>query len=93
MFRYRGQHIVIPRVASSNTHTLETIIVIYIKPIGQVSYVSASYGGSASDRHRRDTPLLKDVFSIMADMRIMAEYYSLDASKRINVNTPTIKGC
>ena len=51
------------RGASSNTHTLETIIVICITPIGQVSYVSASYGGSANDRHRRDTLLEDDMFS------------------------------
>ena len=38
------------RVASSNTHTLETIIVICITPRGQVSY------GSDSHPLRRDTP-------------------------------------
>ena len=47
------------RVPSSNTHGLKTIIVICITPRGQVSYVSDIYGGSASDRHRRDTPYSK----------------------------------
>ena len=94
----RPKHCNVQRVALStykNTHTLKTMI--GITPTGQVSYVIASYWGSASDRHtiERSTLLKEDMFSagdsIMADRGIMGQ--DLFACKDVKVNTPTmIKG-
>ena len=70
---------------------------IGISPKGLVTYVSPSYGGSASDRQMiEQSPLLKDKMlspgeSIMADRGIMVQ--DLFASQDVRVNTPrTMKG-
>ena len=74
-----------------NTNTLKTMI--GISPRGVVSYVSESYGGSASDRQIIErSSLLKDTMlssgdSIMADRGIMVQ--DLFAYRNVQVNTPT----
>ena len=78
-----------------STNTLKTMI--GISPRGLVTYISPTYGGSASDRQiiERST-LLQDKMlspgeSIMADRGIMVQ--DLFASQGVRVNTPrTMKG-
>ena len=75
-----------------NRNTLKTMI--GITPMGAVSHISSSYGGSASDRQIIERPELvepgkfekKD--SIMADRGIMVQ--DIFASKDVFVNTPTM---
>ena len=74
-----------------NKNTLKCII--GISPRGVVTYVSDTYGGSASDRQiiERSELLHKDMFvpgdSIMADRGIMVQ--DIFASNNVQVNTPT----
>ena len=74
-----------------NCNTLKTMI--GISPNGVVTYISPSYGGSASDRQiiERSELLKPGMFkpkeSIMADRGIMVQ--DLFASKDVMVNTPT----
>jgi hypothetical protein len=74
-----------------NSNTLKTMI--GCSPRGVVTYVSPSYGGSASDRQIIEASNLldKDIFcrgdSIMADRGIMVQ--DLFAAHDVTVNTPT----
>ena len=72
-----------------NRNTLKTMI--GISPRGQVTYVSPSYGGSASDRQMFErSPLVKEPLflpadSIMSDRWIMVQ--DLFSNKDVRVNT------
>jgi hypothetical protein len=75
-----------------NKNTLETLI--GISPRGMVTYISDTYGGSASDRQIVErSELLNDEKKFCAGQAIMADrgfcVQDLFASKGVQINVPT----